>query len=388
MSESEQKGNQPNSEENPNIKEENISLSDETKTTTSTPTNIDIATNIPPEATPAQAAPKPEEIVVNPTSDVVEVFDSVKDCQWGWGFQYPDSKILNEYWLKVVEKTPKKAEFTCTINWFSQDTEGFIPNEATKQYLIFWSWGYKIDAVKKWFKDTFPNFPSGIKELHPSSDLAKEYWQDMPLQKSISIDGTEIIELPQGAPRRKSPVPVEKSHPISANIPRYWSATSNRGVRDWLIPVITSKSVESKKIEPDGYLEEYIVEQVDYKVYNHPDTNTFIAFQLPEEFNAQEGDEIPFTIPPKFRRPLPKFDYPGLGYPGMDFGNQNFDENMDDLGDEDLDMDDAELDNEPAEPTEHEPADPTEHEPAEPTEHMSEDKSNVGNESKEKEAPE
>ena len=330
MSEPEQGNDQSNFEEKPKVQEDNISLNDESKNDTNESSNVNNTTTNPTDVIPPQTIPSQEESVINPSRDVVEVFDSLKDCQWGWGFQYSNDKFLKQYWSQIAEEAPKKASFKCQINWFSQDTEGFIPNEATKQYLIFWSWGYKIDIVKKWFKDAFPNFPTGVKEYSPSSDLAHDYWQGMPLQESVEIDGAEIIELPKEAPRRNGPVPVEKCHPISAGIPRYWSATSNRGVRDWLVPIITPKSVELKKTEPDGYLEEYIVEQIDYKIYNHPDTNVFIALQVSEEFNAQEGDEKPFTIPSKFRRPLPKFDYPGFGgYPGMDFGGQNFDENMD-----------------------------------------------------------
>src|SRR3972149_11298946 len=138
----------------------------------------------------------------NPEKDVVETFDKKLDLEWGWGYQHYDNRMISKFWPAVKMATQSKTDFKMTITWFTQDTEGRLPDETVRNYLIFWGWGFYIEEIKRWFKTNFPDFPIGQKEFPSSSDLGSASWQDMPIKDRISVDGPEAIVLPKNAPRR------------------------------------------------------------------------------------------------------------------------------------------------------------------------------------------
>jgi hypothetical protein len=256
---------------------------------------------------------------INPTSDVVEVFDSENDVEWGFGYEFTKESDIKDQWEKVKKNYSKnsKDDHKFTITWFSQDTEGFIPGEATKQFLIIWGWGYLISKIKESFTKniTISNFK---KIYQPSPDLSSSYWEDMPKIDEIIVNGLDVIPLPKKSPRRTSPVSDELLKTVPNKIPRYWSPKKINRSRDWLVPVLSKKKFIENVNEPQDYLEEFIVEQIEFEVLKQPKTKKMIGIILPEEFNPTNPDEK-YSLPERFSSFTPNFDLSSLNM-GGNFG--------------------------------------------------------------------
>ncbi|MHA1990850.1 MAG: hypothetical protein ACW981_03740 [Candidatus Hodarchaeales archaeon] len=269
--------------------------------------------------------PTPEEELeeeiktINPTSDVVEVFDSENDTEWGFGYEFTKESDIKDQWEKVKKYFSKndKSDLKFTLTWFSQDTEGFIPGEATKQYMIIWGWGYLINKIKELFTKNV-TISNSKKIYQPSPDLSSSYWEDMPKIDEIIVNGDEIIPLPKKSPRRTSPVSDDLLKTVPNKIPRYWGPKKVNRSRDWLVPVISKKNFVENVNEPQDYLEEYIVEQVDFEVLKHPKTKKLIGIILTEEFDQTNPDEK-YSLPERFSSFTPNFDLNSLNM-GGNFG--------------------------------------------------------------------
>ena len=250
---------------------------------------------------------------INPQNDIIEIFDSEKDKEWGFGYEFSKEMDFIQNWNPISNYFEKNPNFDhkFSINWFSQDTEGFIPGEATKQYLIIWAWGFLIEQVKSYFDKLFPKIMNVKRIYSISADLSSDYWVDMPKREQILINGSEIISLPKNSPRRISPIPDEIVKSIPSKIPRYWTSKKSGRARDWLIPVISRKSFNEKLTKIEDYLEEYIVEQVNFDILNDTKSKKMIGVILPEEFDPVNNSEK-ISIPERFISFNSGFDFGGL----------------------------------------------------------------------------
>ena len=155
-----------------------------------------------------------------------------------------------------------------------------------------------------------------------SEDLSSDYWVDMPKKDQIVVNGFEIIPLPKNSPRRITPIPDDIIKSVPVKIPRYWSPKKLNRARDWLIPVISKKNYEKNILEIEDYLEEYMIEQIDFIILKDTKTKKMIGVILPEEFNPNNDSEK-ILVPERFNSFNPGFDFGNIpgNFADMNLGN-------------------------------------------------------------------
>ena len=171
-------------------------------------------------------------------------------------------------------------------------------------------------------------------------------WQGYIVKEKIDLSGPEFIKLDNFS-RNKRKTIEEAKKPISSKLSRFWCQKSLYTARDYLIPVITEEKYNSGEKSAITYLEEYIVEQLDWKEAGKDEA--FVI--LPAEFKFDENATRKLKIPEEYT-PEINFDYPGMfpggmgglgGLGGMD-GMPDFSD-MPEMDDEDIgDLDSEELD--------------------------------------------
>ena len=292
--------------------------------------------------TETDSIPEPKKVerkIKHPITDVVRYEDPDLDSNWGWAIEFPNTDLLVPMWDKLktfLEKGdhPLKGK----VSWLSMDPRGYF-SPRLRHFISFTGWGIQIENLPDWFKQNITDLQKPVKSIEPSEELAVGNWQGYIVKEKIDLKGPEFVKLDNFS-RNKRKTVEEPKNPISSNIPRYWAQRALYTARDYLIPVITEEKYNSGDKSAVSYLEEYIIEQLDWKEANKEDK--FVI--LPSEFTFDDKATRKVNIPEEYT-PEISYDYPGM-FPGMGglggMGGMGDLSDMPDLGDL-PDLDDSEL---------------------------------------------
>lgn len=289
--------------------------------------------NLTTETEPIPEPKKVERKIKHPKTDVVRYDDPDLDSNWGWAIEFPSSETLEKHWNKLksfleANSHPLKGK----VSWLSLDPRGYF-SPRIRHFISFTGWGVQIEPLPNWYKENIDEIIKPAKSIEPSEELADGNWQGYIVKEKIDLTGSEFIKLEKFS-RNKRKTVEEPKNPVSSNIPRYWCQKPLYTARDYLIPVITEEKLSAGETSALSYLEEYIVEQLNWKE-SKENKDAFIV--LPTEFTYDESATRKIKIPEEYT-PEISYDYPGM-FPGMGgLGGMG----MPDLGDM-PDLDDSEL---------------------------------------------
>ena len=277
---------------------------------------------------------KVERKIKHPKTNVVSYDEPDLDAKWGWAIEFTSVEQLTPIWEKLKSflnnnKHPIKGK----ANWLSMDPRGYF-SPRLRHFISFTGWGIQIEKLPDWFKENIADLKKPIKLFEPSEELAEDNWQGYIVKEKITLDGPEFIQLEKFS-RNKRKTVEEAKNPVSSKVPRYWGQKALYNARDYLVPVITTEKYKAGELSNISYLEEYIVEQLEWQ---EPSTNTNEFVILPSDFSFDENAIRKIKIPEEYT-PEIEFDYPGM-FPGM--GGLGGMDGMPDLGDM-PDLDDSEL---------------------------------------------
>lgn len=297
-----------------------------------------------------QTIPEPKKVerkIQHPKTDVVRYDDPELDSDWGWAVEFPSSESLEPIWTKLKTFLEKNEQpLKGKVSWLSLDPRGYF-SPRIRHFIAFTGWGIQIEALPEWFKKNISELSKPLKSIEPSEELSEGSWQGYITKEKMDLDGSEFIKL-ESFSRNKRKTVEEAKKPISSNVPRYWCQHALYTARDYLIPVITEEKFNAGEFSSVSYLEEYIVEQLDWK---EPENNKDDFVILPANFTYDEHTTRKIMIPEEYT-PEINYDYPGM-FPGMgglggmgdmpDFGNMpDFDDSdLSDLENSNSDDDDT-----------------------------------------------
>ena len=148
---------------------------------------------------------------------------------------------------------------------------------------------------------------SSIKIFEPSEELASENWDGYIVKDKIVLSGPNTIKLKK-APQSRRKIDIESKKPIAGKTARYWAEAAIVSSRDYLLPVITKESFDANLRDADGYLEEYILEQIEWEMIKSKD-----IFILPENFTKSDSSPRGFELPEYFKPAPPSYGDMGMG---------------------------------------------------------------------------
>ena len=292
--------------------------------------------------TETESIPEPKKVerkIKHPKTDVVHYEEPDLDSNWGWAIEFPNIDLLVPIWDKLKAflengEHPLKGK----VSWLSMDPRGYF-SPRLRHFISFTGWGIQIENLPDWFKKNISDLQKPAKSIEPSEELADGNWQGYIVKEKIDLKGPEFVKL-ENFSRNKRKTVEEAKKPISSNLPRYWSQQSLYTARDYLIPVITEEKYNSGEKSDITYLEEYIVEQLDWKEADKEDKFVILPTEFTFDANATRKVNIPEEYTPEI-----SYDYPGM-FPGMGgMGGMGGLGDMPDLGDL-PDLDDSELEDE------------------------------------------
>ncbi len=289
-----------------------------------------------------ETIPEPKKVerkIKHPKTDVVRYDEPELDSNWGWAIEFPSTETLTPVWDNLksfLEKNdhPLKGK----VSWLSLDPRGYF-SPRIRHFIAFTGWGIQIEPLPDWFNKNISKITKPLKSIEASEELSEGSWQGYITKEKIDLNGSEFIKLDKFS-RNKRKTVDEAKKPISSNVPRYWTQNALYTARDYLIPVITEEKFNAGELNSVSYLEEYIVEQLNWK---EPENNKDEFVILPPEFTFDDNTSRKILIPEEYT-PEINYDYPGM-FPGMGgMGGLGDLAGMPDLGDM-SDLDDSELDN-------------------------------------------
>jgi hypothetical protein len=303
-----------------------------------------------------QPPKKVERILKHPKSDVVHYSDPELDVDLGWAIEFPSEETLIPVWNKLKSfLESNQYAIKGKAKWLTLDPRGYF-SPRLRFFISFTGWGLQIVNLPDWFKENISEIKKPMKATEPSEELAAGNWQGYITKETIELTGTEFVKL-ESFSRNKRKTLEEAKKPISSSYPRYWNQHALYTAKDYLIPVITEEKFNAGEFSSISYLEEYIVEQLEWKE-NPNNKESFVI--LPSNFTFDENSPRKIKIPEEYT-PEINFDYPGM-FPGMggmpnfgdmggmgDFNGMDGLDDMPDLDDSELnDSDDEEVDSEPS----------------------------------------
>ena len=319
--------------------EKETKLDEESKPQLDESENVDI--NLPTETDSSnETIPEPKKVerkIKHPKADVVRYEDPDLDSNWGYAIEFPNTETLEPVWNKLKDylnshEHPIKGK----VSWLSLDPRGYF-SPRLRHFIAFTGWGIQIENINVWFKENISAITKPVKSIEASEELADGNWQGYIVKEKLDLNGPEYIKLEKFS-RNKRKTVEEAKKPISSDIPRYWSQQGLFTARDYLIPVLTEDKYKAGENDSISYLEEYIVEQLDWQ--EPKDKKDFFVI-LPSEFTYDEKATRKINIPEEYT-PEINYDYPGM-FPGMGgLGGMGGMGGMPDFGDM-PDIDDSEL---------------------------------------------
>lgn len=335
MNSEEKDKNDVNQKTNDNV-ETNTNVEEKIDTQPDQKGNEDI--NLTADTAPTPEPKKVEHKIKHPKTDVVHYEDPELDSNWGWAIEFPSVEPLETHWNKLKtfleqHEHPLKGK----VSWLSLDPRGYF-SPRIRHFIAFTGWGIQIENLPDWYKEHIIGLEKPAKSIEASEELADGNWQGYIVKEKIELKGPEFIKLDSFS-RNKRKTVEEAKKPISSKLPRFWCQKSLYTARDYLIPVITEEKYNSGEKSAVTYLEEYIVEQLDWKEAGQDEM--FVI--LPSEFTFDENVTRKIKIPEEYT-PEINYDYPGMfpggmgglgGLGGMD-GMPDFSD-MPEMGDEGLD---------------------------------------------------
>ncbi|MFV2015484.1 MAG: hypothetical protein ACC656_08665, partial [Candidatus Heimdallarchaeota archaeon] len=315
-------------------------VKEETSPTTETDPDPEI-----PATDSSYEPPKPvERKIKHPKTDVVRSPDSDLDMKWGWAIEFTSTEFLEPIWekLKVFLET-NPHPISAKIKWLSLDPRGYF-SPRLRYFITITGWGMQIETISEWFSKNIGEIKKPSKIIEESEELAEDNWQGYIVKDTIELKGPKFLKLDSHS-RNKRKLDIESKKPVSSSIPRYWAETPVFSVRDYLVPFITFEKHKEGSTTPESYLEEYIVEQLDW--VDPENEQKYII--LPEVFKSDPDHSRGITIPEEY---TPEIDFssmggmfPGMGgIPGMGELGDMPDFSTDDLNN--LDLEDNDSDNE------------------------------------------
>ena len=293
--------------------------------------------------------PEPKKIerkIKHSKTDVVRSPDADLDTKWGWAIEFPTAETLEVVWLKLKSFLEERSNHPLSgkVKWLTLDPRGYF-SPSLRHFISFTGWGLQFESLPSWFKKNIGDINKPVKEVEASEELADGNWNGYIVKDTINLEGFEFYKLESFSHKNRSTI-EEPKKPISGNIPRYWAQTALFSSRDYLIPVLTLEKYNSGQKTAEGYLEEYIVEQLEW---TEPKENKNDFIILPEEFKSSDSSPRKIDIPEEYTPEIDyNFDYPGM-FPGM--GGMGGLGGMDGMGDmpdfegmDDFEMDDSEVD--------------------------------------------
>lgn len=315
-------------------KQSNLEKEKKVQTSETESGDVNLETETDLKNQPMTAPKKVERKIKHPKTDVVRYEDPDLDSNWGWAIEFPNTESLEPVWTKLKDFLNTSAHpVKGKVSWLSLDPRGYF-SPRLRHFIAFTGWGIQIEDIDTWFKEKISTITKPAKAIEASEELAEGNWQGYIVKEKIDLTGSEFIKLDNFS-RNKRKVVEEAKKPISSNIPRYWSQQALFTARDYLIPVITEDKYNAGETDSVSYLEEYIVEQLEWK---EPDKNKDSFVILPSEFTYNENATRKIDIPEEYT-PEINYDYPGM-FPGM--GGLGGMGGMPDFGDM-PDLDDSEL---------------------------------------------
>ncbi len=349
---------QDNSDKSSNVEENSVTQSDQKKSE-----DINLTTE-------TESVPEPKKVerkIKHPKTDVVRYDDPELDSNYGWAIEFPSSETLEIHWNKLKSFLDNNAHpIKGKVAWLSLDPRGYF-SARIRYFISFTGWGIQVDSLPEWYKRNISEITKPSKSIEPSEELAEGNWQGYIVKEKIDLKGSEYIKLDKFS-RNKRKTIEEAKKPVSSNISRYWCQKPLFTARDYLIPVITEEKLSAKETTSISYLEEYIVEQLDWKE-SEENKDSFII--LPPEFTYDESATRKIKIPEEYT-PEINYDYPGM-FPGMGgLGGMG----MPDLGDM-PDIDESELGDLDSDEIDQDDEDETNDEDSEQTAEDTEEKSDA-----------
>ena len=331
-------------EENIDVKEQEQEKSNSQNVEKEVVSNTEANEEITTSDEPAMPEPKKvEKKIKHPKTDVVKSDFLDLDSDWGWAIEFPTSELLNPVWDKLRSFLEKNNQHPLKgkVSWLTMDPRGYF-SPRLRHFIVFTGWGVQIESLPEWFKKNISPVTKPMKEIEASEELADGNWQGYIVKEKIDLNGTEFVKLDSFS-RNKRKTLEEAKKPLSSKIPRYWTQKTLFNGRDYLIPVITEEKFTNNELDSVSYLEEYLVEQLDWK---EDDKHKDAFVILPPEFTFDEHAKRQINVPEEY---TPEFEFDpsmfggmgGLGgFPGMDGMGD-----MPDFGDM-PDLDDSELNDE------------------------------------------
>lgn len=292
------------------------------------------------------AMPEPKKVerkIKHPKTDVVRFDFPELDDNWGWALEFPTSEQLEPIWSKLKDYLEKNENHPLKgkVSWLTMDPRGYF-SPRLRHFIAFTGWGVQIETLPDWFKKNISAVKKPIKEIEASEELADGNWQGYIVKEKIDLNGPEVVKLDSFS-RNKRKTVEEAKKPLSSNIPRYWAQESLFNGRDYLIPVITEGKFTNNEFDSVSYLEEYVVEQLDWKEdEKHKDAFVILPTEFTFDENAKRHIHIPEEYTPEFEFDPSMFGGMGGlgGFPGMDgMGDMPDFGDMPDLDDSELDKD-------------------------------------------------
>lgn len=273
--------------------------------------NLDVENDEQPSYEP----PKPvERVIKHPKTDVVKSPDTELDMDWGWAIEFTSSDSLEPVWNKLkefIENSKNEHPIAGTAKWLSLDPRGYF-SPRLRHFITITGWGFQVEAIQEWFIKNISEIKKPAKIVESSEELAENNWEGYIVKESIEFKGSKFITIDNYS-RNKRILKIESKKPVPGTITRYWAKSPLFSSRDYLIPFVTKEKYDSGVKTPESYLEEYIVEQLDW-IETENNKDEFIV--LPEQFKSEDDSIRGIDIPEEY---TPEIDFSGMGgmFPGM-----------------------------------------------------------------------